>query len=206
MALPYTISIHEILSPHTEILRLLLTEPSRISQDETIPAKSWLESKKYPLNTMVPFSGLLSIAERAQISNWFEREVSKDKSARVSWLGLLPLAHAFTIYISAGLKDEIPERYGGLTGEQLLNEAWRVQISEALPLSVNIDIERECIEDLEDEMFEVSSRAGIAGHYQWGLDAGSHQNNWDPYSGLSSSLNHGDYENIGDDQELCVSD
>jgi hypothetical protein len=33
-------------------------------------------------------------------------------------------------------------------------------------------------------MFERSARAGAAGHYQWGSDAGSHQDGWDPYEGL----------------------
>ena len=43
-------------------------------------------------------------------------------------------------------------------------------------------MDRECIERLEEEMFEVSEWAGIAGNHQWGLDAGDHQY-WDPYDG-----------------------
>ncbi|KAG6824380.1 hypothetical protein H0H93_002099, partial [Arthromyces matolae] len=57
-----------------------------------------------------------------------------------------------------------------------------------------------CLNRLEEEMFERSLRAGISGHYQWGLDAGDHQNAWDPYLGLPEEWNHGDRP--GDDAEL----
>ncbi|KAG2341399.1 hypothetical protein BDR05DRAFT_888265, partial [Suillus weaverae] len=35
------------------------------------------------------------------------------------------------------------------------------------------------------------------GNYQWGLDAGSHQDGWDPYAGLPSHRNNED-RNEGD--------
>ncbi|GLB45355.1 hypothetical protein LshimejAT787_2200180 [Lyophyllum shimeji] len=47
---------------------------------------------------------------------------------------------------------------------------------------------------------EVSLRAGIAGHYQWGLDAGDHQDDWDPYAGIPEHWNHNDRD--GSDTEL----
>jgi hypothetical protein len=34
-------------------------------------------------------------------------------------------------------------------------------------------------------MFENSVHAGMAGHCQWGLDAGEHQGKWHPYGGLN---------------------
>ncbi|KAG1778197.1 hypothetical protein EV702DRAFT_968573, partial [Suillus placidus] len=34
------------------------------------------------------------------------------------------------------------------------------------------------------------AQSGSAGNYQWGLDAGSHQDGWDPYAGLPSHWNH----------------
>ncbi|KAF9522922.1 hypothetical protein CPB83DRAFT_863752 [Crepidotus variabilis] len=43
-------------------------------------------------------------------------------------------------------------------------------------------------------MFEQSARAGIAGNHQWGLDAGDHQDGWDPYGGLPDHFNHHDRE------------
>lgn len=56
-----------------------------------------------------------------------------------------------------------------------------------------------CQSKLEDEMFEVSQRAEVAGFYQWGLDVGHHQDNWDPYANLPSNLNRGDF---GHDDDL----
>ncbi len=50
------------------------------------------------------------------------------------------------------------------------------------PFHEGIDVDRECIKRLEEEIFEVSERAGIAGNHQWGLDAGDNQY-WNPYDG-----------------------
>ena len=47
------------------------------------------------------------------------------------------------------------------------------------------------------------SNTGIAGYYQWGLDAGDHQECWYPYAGLPEHWNHKDHEN--DEGELEVS-
>ncbi|EGO03967.1 hypothetical protein SERLA73DRAFT_175673 [Serpula lacrymans var. lacrymans S7.3] len=43
-------------------------------------------------------------------------------------------------------------------------------------------------------MFEVSSQVVTAGYYQWGLDAGEHQDNWDPYANLPSYWVRDDFE------------
>jgi hypothetical protein len=66
-----------------------------------------------------------------------------------------------------------------------------------------VDVEQECLERLEEQMFERSLRAGIAGYYQWGLDAGDYQDYWYLYAGLSEPWNHEDREN--DEGELEVS-
>lgn len=159
---------------------------------------------KRPLaDSLVPYAGSLSVTERAQISNWFDRHIGRDMSIRRYWLGCLPLAHAFTLYIAARLEADNPQKYHNSSHDAILEDAWLVQFSQALPLSVNIDVDKESLDSLEEEMFEVSARAGVAGHYQWGLDAGCHQDDWCPYQGLSC-LNHGDYKNLGDDEELQV--
>ncbi|KAF8956267.1 hypothetical protein BDZ97DRAFT_1763938 [Flammula alnicola] len=59
-------------------------------------------------------------------------------------------------------------------------------------LLVDIDVDKECLESLEELMFERSSKAGMAGNCQWGLDAGDHQECWDPYQGIPSYWNYGD--------------
>ncbi len=62
----------------------------------------------------------------------------------------------------------------------------------------------ECLERLEEEMFERSALAGNAGDYQWGLDAGDHQDGWNPYAGTPEHWNHND-QGSGDDELHRVS-
>ena len=38
-------------------------------------------------------------------------------------------------------------------------------------LGPDVEVNKECLARLEEEMFEVSNRARIAGYYQWGLDS-----------------------------------
>ncbi|KAG2342656.1 hypothetical protein BDR05DRAFT_963859, partial [Suillus weaverae] len=52
------------------------------------------------------------------------------------------------------------------------------------------DVDLECPSVFEQRLFEKSAQSGSAGNYQWGLDAGSHQDGWDPYAGLPSHWNH----------------
>ncbi|KDR64844.1 hypothetical protein GALMADRAFT_149245 [Galerina marginata CBS 339.88] len=120
-----------------------------------------------------------------------------DKKLRHYWLRLLPIAHAHTICISANLQSD--PKYEDLNEEELLEEAWKLQLSAVPSLGGDVDVEKECLERLEEEMFEVSARASVAGNYQWGLDAGQHQF-WDPYVDLPERWNHRDRE--GDDEEL----
>jgi hypothetical protein len=41
--------------------------------------------------------------------------------------------------------------------------------------------DKECLEILEEEMFENTDRTGVSGNEQWGLDIGHHQGGWNPY-------------------------
>jgi len=126
----------------------------------------------------------VSVLERAQIYRWFERHIMGDnKKLRYYWLGLLPITHAYTIHISSNLKSD--PKYKDPNEEELLNEAWKLQLSAVTSLG-DFD-EKECLERLEEEMFEVSMRASVAGHFQWGLDVGQHQF-WDPYVDLPEKL------------------
>ena len=68
-----------------------------------------------------------------------------------------------------------------------------------------VDVERECLAKLEKEMFERSEAAGIAGEYQWGWDAGDHQDAWNPYDGLPDHWIHSDRPK-NDDYNEKVSD
>jgi len=60
----------------------------------------WL-GKRDPLRTIVPWTSNLSIVDRARISNWFETHIAINKNLRNTWLGLLPLAHTFTLFIGS---------------------------------------------------------------------------------------------------------
>lgn len=200
-AIPYTNEIDDILSPFKDVLRNLLTCKPKDLKNETIPAKSWIESTKKPLlTTLVPYVGSLSLEERAQIANWFDINIThKDKKFRLSWLGYLPLSHAYTLYIADRLKSN--PKMAQLGWKDLLLQAWDVQFTGTPERLADIDVEKECLEQLEEEMFEVSFRAGKAGNYQWGLDSG-HHDNWNPYANLPAEWKVGDY--VGDEEELEV--
>ena len=83
-----------------------------------------------------------------------------------------------------------------------LNKLGTFSIQTSSPWS-EVDVDKECLDILEGSMFERSTRAGIAGYCQWGLDAGDHQECWDPYSGTPEHWNHGD--RVDSDGELEVS-
>ncbi|KIJ94189.1 hypothetical protein K443DRAFT_642500 [Laccaria amethystina LaAM-08-1] len=86
------------------------------------------------------------------------------------------------MYITTILKAD-PENEK-LTDAELLQRAWKVQFS-------NVDVDKDCLALLEEEMFERSARAGVAGHCQWGLDIGDHDG-WDLYRDVPGYFNHGD--------------
>ncbi|KAF8964488.1 hypothetical protein BDZ97DRAFT_1918921 [Flammula alnicola] len=189
-SIPYSKGIDTILSREKDILaRLLLQEDI----EDDIPAKQWLINAKKPLNSLIPYAGCLSLIERAQIANWFERHIANDDRAlRHLWLGRLPIAHAYTVYISAHLKST-GHKNKLTTKEDRLEKGWDSQFSRVPSLLIDVDIEKECLSRLEEEMFEMSKRAGVAGNAQWGLDSGDHQYWW-PYNGLPDHWNHRDRE------------
>lgn len=203
-SIPYNEFIHEALIPAQSILRQLLDAPYTVDSKE-VPAKGWLEemtkkSKKDISKEIVPYVGSLSLTVRAQISNWFDINISKDEKIRHKWIALLPIAHAHTVYITALLRAN-PQNMK-LTDAELLNKAWDVQFSSTPSVLKDIDVDQDCLYILEEEMFERSIRAGGAGHYQWGLDAGDHHY-WNPYGGIPQEWDHGDRE--GSESELEVS-
>ncbi|PPR01561.1 hypothetical protein CVT24_005856 [Panaeolus cyanescens] len=180
-SIPYSTTVNNILSPHIRIFHKLSMYDLNI-EDEIIPVKTWIQSiNKPPRSTPVPFVGRLSITERAQIANWFDRRVThQDPKRRLDWLARMPIAHAYTVYIAFHLSQDCS--HSGLAHEDLMRKAWDIQVQGRKTLDVDVDVE--CLYDLELDMFEVSAEASTAGFYQWGLDAGHHQDNWYPYSGL----------------------
>lgn len=194
--------VNEALQPYVESLRELLHNPE-LADASSIPAVKCL-GKRDPLRTLIPYTGNLSVADRARIANWFETHIAIDKKLRNMWLGLLPLAHTFTLFIGSQLLEKPPRKTDTtkLSHQELLEMAWEIQVNGDVELVwQEIDVERECLEKLEEEMFERSQAAGIAGEYQWGLDAGDHQDAWNPYDGLPYHWIYDDRPENYDDEE-----
>jgi hypothetical protein len=179
------VEINEALHPYVDSLRELLRNP-KLADVRSVPAMGWL-GKQDPIRTLIPRTGNLSVVERAQIANWFETHIAIDKKIRNMWLGLLPLAHTFTLFIGSQLLQKPPRKTdtAKLSHQELMEMAWEMQVNGDVNLLwQEVDVDRECLGKLEEEIFERSKAAGIAGEYQWGLDAGDHQDAWNPYDGL----------------------
>ena len=198
--------VNEALMPHVDSLRELLLSPE-LADVHSVPAVAFL-GKRDRLRTLIPCTGNLSVVERAQIANWFETHIALDKKLRITWLGLLPLAHTFTLFIASQLLQKPPRKTDvtKLSHHQLLEMAWEIQVNgNTEMLWQEVNVECECLAKLEEEMFERSQAAGIAGEYQWGLDAGDHQDAWNPYDGLPDHWIHSDRPE-NDDYDEKVSD
>jgi len=196
--------MHEALSPSIELLQAILNDPENV-EDIQIPAKTWLESQGKNVKTaIVPFTGNLSVIERAQLGNWFEVHVAKNKNRRRFWLSLLPFAHTCTLWLVALLQKNRGQlqKFDASDDDQVLEAAWQLQTTHTPEMvwKDRFDVDKECLELLEEEMFERSSLAGIAGNYQWGLNAGEHQGGWNPYAGTPEEWNHNDRDSSGEDE------
>ena len=88
--------------------------------------------------------------------------------------------------------------------QEQLEMAWEIQGNGDVKLLwQDVDVECECLAKLEEELFERSEVAGIAGEYQWGLDAGDHQDAWNPYNGLPDHWIHTNrLENYDNDEKV----
>lgn len=182
-SIPYTKKTGDILSPHTDTLKEIFKaalDRSTTGLDnlnQIIPAKDFLSSGKNGMfGDALFYSGSVSVTERAEIANWIHHHVSDN--FRI-WFQKLTQAHAITLYIRALLIVAKP-KFGTLDDAKQLKMAWDIQYNTPRPFYEEVDVDRECIHRLEEEMFEISERAGIAGNHQWGLDAGDHQY-WYPY-------------------------
>ncbi|PSS32073.1 hypothetical protein PHLCEN_2v2149 [Hermanssonia centrifuga] len=162
---------------------------------------------------MVPYTGDWDVVEQAQVSNWFANKVPGASAAKHLWISRAPLAHAITLVIAhrhhTALSKNANHPVAGSQEDQerfILEQAWAHQCkgNSHNPAAVlTVDVDRECLQDFEERLFERSLDAGIAGSYQWGLDCGDHQQRWDPYFGLPAHWNHGDLD-VDEDTDLQV--
>lgn len=196
-----------MLSPSLSILTRLLESPDSIT-DKEAPVMTYLRSPSTTrqLSTLhglgvVPYSGDLSVLDRARVSNWIAHHIPNAKKNLQLWFAKAPYAHALTILIAARhhvafmTNANFPKT--GTASEQehyVLLEAWDYQMRAVADDIAVADVDLEALKSLEERMFEVSKAAGTAGYWQWGLDAGDHQECWDPYQTLPTSWHYPDAE------------
>ena len=187
-SIPYTNEVDQALKPHTGVLQRLLTTPNSSHHEtsgEITPAKKWLQDNHKPEDlgtSILHHVGTLSVIERAQISNWFDTHIGREKNVRALWLGRLAIAHAHTLFIAYRMTKD--PAFEGLTWIDTLQKAWVAQLTGTPSILHEVDVDKQCLEQLEEEMFERTDRTGPSGNFQWGLDAGHHQDGWDPSFGV----------------------
>lgn len=142
---------------------------------------------------MVPHVGDLSIEERGQIGSWMCAKIPGAEETKHLWLGGAGMAHAINLVLAhkqRALFEAMPDypSTGSVEVQQAfrLAAAWQYQLSHHPPDLLDdvrhVDVDQECLFDFEQRLFERSEDSGKAGFYQWGLNAGPHQDRWDPYS------------------------
>ena len=203
----------DILSPHAHLLTTLLdwTPNSKLHLSDEVPAIAF--SRKARKNSrlpaeregMVPYAGNLTIIERAQIINRFSIHIPGAKTRTQAWITGVPIAHAYTLVLASRLRDadqeassldeEATDNQTFVLTSDLLHRAWQIQVSETDAASRALaDVDCECISAFEERLFECSAHAGLAGFYQWGLDAGDHQARWNPYNEVPSGWDLHNYD------------
>lgn len=210
-AVPFSAEVDTILTSHTAVIANLIHSKDAEKNPNLawLPVIRYIQAQKKSATEalrrgMVFYAGDLSLNEQAQISNWIYNKVEGAKTAVHLWVGGAALAHAFTLVIAHRKHAEIcklPEYALAKSSEAqeqfILDTAWRYQ--ESTPQHdqdspVTVDVDKECLAYFERRLFERSSESGIAGFYQWGLDAGCHQERWDPWAGLPTDWYVGDLE------------
>ena len=199
-ARPYTAEVDAALRPHADTLEALFKwEPGQQTHlmSTDVPVLRLVQSNQRSNISaerigVVPFIGNLDLDTWAQIHNWIDVNIPGAHSSRQIWIGRYLVAHAITLLLVARMRSDDPEVHED-EGE-LLERAWQVQTGSILKDDelVPVDVDAECIRAFERRLFEISMAAGEAGFYQWGLDAGDHQDGWDPYNHIPSDWNVGD--------------
>ncbi|KAL0960361.1 hypothetical protein HGRIS_011985 [Hohenbuehelia grisea] len=167
-----------------------------------IPARTFLQTSRKGLDSVIEHCGDLSVVDCAQILNWIETKVPNTIQHRRHVYGGLVQAHACTIVLASrispfpGHENPAASHTDPLNDEpmrQWLELGWKRQLDAKSQEWPPVDVDRECLHIFEERLFERSARAGVAGHHQWGCDTEGHQNGWNPYEGLPEEWDHEDY-------------
>ena len=226
--LSFNAEINEALLPHIKLLTLLHSRfieslPPRqgntvVIGDAIVPVLGlWNEllkgsnlsrEQRIMLDSgILPLTGDLSIEDQSRVAHWITIKIPNAQQDFRLWMSSVPFIHAITIIISSRHRSQFIQTAGGsLSEDELLKTAWNYQCStdSILRAPQCIDINRECVAALEERMFTRSAAAGIAGYYQWGLDAGDHQEQWWPWRELPSHWYHDDTPDFDDDDVMKV--
>lgn len=216
---PYTDKIDGILKSHTDTFLAMISKSTALDIS-SIPVLVYLQNSKQGGNAiarsnvmrgLISLPGYVLLEDQARIVNWLfntvtsvlsrpqseatplEREVQcllttplledmtpeqvrhKESSAiQREILGTAVLAHAITIFIL------------GDRNLQSLAQAFEVQTRQS-PSYTAVDVGRECLSILEERLFNT-------GEEDWGLDAGEHQDGWNPYDGVREVKVHNNEE------------
>ncbi|KAJ7756899.1 hypothetical protein B0H14DRAFT_2238437, partial [Mycena olivaceomarginata] len=180
---PYTDEVETALRPHLAQLQKLHNNPT--GDHPGIPAVAVaLENLRRAGG--IPAVGDLLPIDCVRVANWFYNNVSGAADS-----------HAYTILIAHRNRDSIASAIKQEAGyahmdrqSAILVIAWSYQVSRHRFMYTDVD--KECLSTFEERLFEYSKRTGVAGYHQWGLDAGPHQDGWNPYHNLPYEWNHED--------------
>ncbi|KAG1765054.1 hypothetical protein EV702DRAFT_1213746, partial [Suillus placidus] len=206
---PYPSETDTILAPHKSTIQHLISVP-RLEDIQHLPVGRHLQQQGRKVSLTggytIKYCGDLTAVQQAQVAHWIFDNIEEARETVVQWLGCAPFAHALSIML-AHHKRSILEadadypRDGTMEAQDefILDTAWMTLLKETGSSTdvIHTDVDLECLSVFEHRLFEKSARSGSAGNYQWGLDAGNHQDDWDPYAGLLSHWNHED-RNEGD--------
>lgn len=168
-----------MLMPHKHTLMEMITN-SKDLRHADIPVLSYLGTTSKGTDS-ISLPGPVPLFEQARIANWLYNLVisvlrapgtvpvvpdiashHQSNSIQLLIVGTAVLAHAITIYISR-------------TKVLPLQQAFTIQLR-GMSFKV-IDVDHECLTLLERRMFSYGDEI-------WGIDAGNHQDGWDPYDGV----------------------
>lgn len=211
-SVPFNTEIDSALTPFITVLKALLLNPEKID-NAYCPAKNYLLQNGLSLTkTLISDVGDINFIDRARVSNWFQVHIGAEENIEPHvWMGRLPIAHAFTILLASRLRYKIvldpifPTSDMQEKQDQFIMEsAWEYQRKKVTGGAwIETDVDSQCLENLEIKMFERSARVGVSGHWQWGLDAGTHQEGWDPYHNLPTHWYHDDREGSESELQVC---
>ncbi|KAJ7658638.1 hypothetical protein DFH06DRAFT_1407053, partial [Mycena polygramma] len=211
---PYTEEIETALRPHIDILQQLRDDPD--GHYPLIPASVFSSQQRFAKSSKgsemmrhggIPHTGDLRSTDCAGVANWVHHCVRGAKNSTSSWMGRVPLAHAYTLLIAHRHHTEIlaeidaKPKYASMDRQvAILELAWTRQ---KRPMHRYPDVDHECLNIFEERLFEYSFATGRAGNHQWGLDIGPHQEGWNPYANIPAHWNHDDREDESE-SELAV--